>query len=370
MTSAARQSIIVPTLMLSAWLLFRVTAHFSRETPVLAGTVPSTTGISIAGRHTPRPPGQASLAYGPTIFRTIAIHADLGMSSPWPMAESKRETHPKTGTHPGGATVREQRAQPTNAIPLQLEPESGMPFVQHMPEASESRSVSLQTPFENQLDAKPAPYREARLTGAGWMFFRSNGAEGVSSGNAPTLGGPQLGLRLNLALFSIDTLNVSGTVRASAPLGGVSGKEASAGVSISTKGVPGIRLFVERRMSIDQSASSAWSALASYGSEKTIGRTGLKARVYGEAGVVQSRQTNPFAFTRLELVRPISQHLEIGMETVADAQRRAYRIDIGPVVSAREFSHPNIVISAAWRLRAAGNAKPKSGPAITVSTSF
>jgi hypothetical protein len=369
MKSAARQSIIVPTLMLSAWLLFRLTAHGGGEEPFLARSVPSPPSFGAAEDHFLSPPAKASPVNSHAILRESVIPTGLKLSSPWPLTDRKGSPAPENGITPDSsiAQAQDEKSRRTMAPQFQLKHES--PLAQQLPEATEDSIIALQAPFEPQYQAKPALYREARLTGAGWMFFRSK-SDGVSSGGAPTLGGSQIGLRLNHTVLRLNDISIGGTVRASAPLGAVVGKEVSAGLTINPGRLPGLRLFLERRIPIDDGGRPAWSALASYGHETTIGQVNLKARIYAEAGAVQSRQTNPFAYARLELAKPVSKHLEIGVETVADAQRDAYRLDIGPVIALREFSDPNIVISAAWRLRASGNARPKSGPAITVSTSF
>jgi hypothetical protein len=63
--------------------------------------------------------------------------------------------------------------------------------------------------------------------------------------------------------------------------------------------------------------------------------------------------------------------LSIGVGGWTGGQRGSKRLDLGPTAVARLDAGPTtVLIQLDWRLRAAGNAEPKDGVALTLSTGF
>ena len=68
---------------------------------------------------------------------------------------------------------------------------------------------------------------------------------------------------------------------------------------------------------------------------------------------------------------PIARDLSIGVGAWGAAQPGAARIDVGPQMSYRLPAFGETVrLAADWRIRIAGDARPVSGPALTLSTDF
>ena len=73
----------------------------------------------------------------------------------------------------------------------------------------------------------------------------------------------------------------------------------------------------------------------------------------------------------IRLWNPIAKKLSVGTGVWAGGQRNVTRLDLGPHA---DFSVPlgekTARVALDWRVRVAGDARPKSGVAITLSTSF
>lgn len=96
---------------------------------------------------------------------------------------------------------------------------------------------------------------------------------------------------------------------------------------------------------------------------------------YGQAGYATGRGGGGFFDAQARVTRPMvrwaSVPLSIGAGSWAGGQRGTKRLDVGPTAVARVDTGPAVlVIQLDWRLRAAGNAQPKDGVALTVSTGF
>ena len=103
------------------------------------------------------------------------------------------------------------------------------------------------------------------------------------------------------------------------------------------------------------------------------GRWSLDA--FGQAGYVTGQSGGGFFDAQARAMHPLAQisniPLSAGIGTWAGGQKDTSRVDVGPTVAAKVDTGPtNFLIQLDWRLRAAGNAEPKNGLAVTVSTGF
>jgi hypothetical protein len=104
----------------------------------------------------------------------------------------------------------------------------------------------------------------------------------------------------------------------------------------------------------------------------------LQLDAYGEAGVVGTRTRDMFVDGGLTVTRPVFGSLSFGRSKLGaisvgagiwgGAQPGLSRLDAGPRISVRVRS--NVRVHLDWRQRLAGNARPGSGPAITLATDF
>ena len=205
----------------------------------------------------------------------------------------------------------------------------------------------------------------SRWSVSAWALVRRG--EGPQLATGGLLGGSQAGLRATYRLT--ERLALSGRIYA--PLNEPGGAEAALGVEWQPhRGIP-VRLLAERRQALGADGRSAFAVLAHGGiSEKPIyGRVTLDA--YAQAGFVGLKSRDGFVDGAVRLGIPFAQDLSVGLGAWGAAQPGVSRLDVGPQASYRLPAFGEKVrISAYWRVRVAGNARPGSGPALTLSTDF
>lgn len=102
---------------------------------------------------------------------------------------------------------------------------------------------------------------------------------------------------------------------------------------------------------------------------------GFVGEGYAQAGYVAGRFSTGFADGQLRIARPVASldgvRLRLGGGAWGGAQKDAARLDIGPSATLDLTNGPiPLRMSADYRIRAAGDAQPNSGLAITLSTGF
>lgn len=162
--------------------------------------------------------------------------------------------------------------------------------------------------------------------------------------------------------------------RVSAPLRDSKGAEAALGIDWHPSAKLPLRLSVERRVAIGRDGRNAWAAYGAGGFWHRL-KGGLETDGYAQAGVVGARRRDLFADGALRLGMPIAldedHKLQLGGGAWGAAQPRASRLDIGPRVGLN-LSVGGKLFSGSldWRFRVAGNARPGSGPALTLAADF
>jgi hypothetical protein len=89
---------------------------------------------------------------------------------------------------------------------------------------------------------------------------------------------------------------------------------------------------------------------------------------YLQGGVVGFRSRDGFVDGGLTLTRPIYRNFSAGLGVWGGAQPGLSRIDAGPRITMRVRN--NVRVHLDWRQRLAGNARPGSGPAVTLAGDF
>ncbi|NNC59553.1 MAG: hypothetical protein HKO05_06120 [Erythrobacter sp.] len=102
-------------------------------------------------------------------------------------------------------------------------------------------------------------------------------------------------------------------------------------------------------------------------------KTSLEA--YAQAGYVGGDFATPFADGQIRLERKLGNfggaELRVGAGTWGGAQEGAARLDLGPTASLHfDLDEVPVRLTADYRLRAAGDAEPGSGFALTLSSAF
>lgn len=214
----------------------------------------------------------------------------------------------------------------------------------------------------------PGAYASAaasrRWSVSAWLLVRDErGAAALAPGG--TLGGSQAGARLTYRLD--DRLALSGRVYL--PLRRMRGAEAAAGLDWQPLAAWPLHLLAERRQDLGGEGRSAF-ALTLYGGASRALPHGLRADLYGQAGMVGTRTRDLFADGALRVTARLGP-VELGGGAWGGAQPGAARLDAGPSLSWRlPVEGAELRLQADWRFRIAGDAAPGSGPALTLSAGF
>ena len=205
----------------------------------------------------------------------------------------------------------------------------------------------------------------SRWSISAWALVRSGDGPQLAPGG--TLGGSQTGARITYRLR--ERLLLSG--RASTPLARAAGAEAALGIEWQPLGAVPVRLLAERRQAIARDGRSAFALLAHGGvsDRPIVGPVLLDA--YAQAGLVGVRSRDAFIDGAARLGVPVADGLSLGVGAWGAAQPGASRLDLGPQLSWRlPVLGDTVRVAADWRVRIVGDARPSSGPALTLSTDF
>ncbi|HEX8571825.1 MAG TPA: hypothetical protein VF759_03640 [Allosphingosinicella sp.] len=210
--------------------------------------------------------------------------------------------------------------------------------------------------------------RAGRSSAYGWAFLRPGGSAALAPGG--TLGGSQAGLRLLYRLNGDPERPVALAARLASPIGNPNAAEAALGIDWRPSRRIPVHLLAERRQKLGREGRSAF-ALTVHGGigEERLGPVRVDA--YAQAGIVGTRARDLFADGALRLSLPVGRRARLGAGAWAAAQPGVARLDLGPQASLRlPLGRGNVVLAADWRLRVAGDARPGSGPALTLATDF
>lgn len=211
------------------------------------------------------------------------------------------------------------------------------------------------------------PRGPSRLAGSVWGITRDGGIGQASGGQ---LGGSQAGIRVTYALGA--SRRVALATRLSTPLAG-RGAEAALGLDWQPTRLP-IHLLAERRIAIDGGRGGTMLGLVGgYGPAPIAGPVTVEG--YGQAGLIARDGTEAFVDGALRLAHPIARRgkarLDVGIGTWGGAQRGAARLDVGPSLGlVVPVANHSLRLTADWRQRIAGDARPDSGPALSIGTNF
>ncbi|WP_265587348.1 hypothetical protein [Sphingomicrobium arenosum] len=217
-------------------------------------------------------------------------------------------------------------------------------------------------------DAGPAPLDRWQLSG--WSFTREAystdlaGTPGLAPGSM--LGGDQAGVRL---IYNHNR-RLGLAARLSSATGAVRGDEVALGLRYTP--VPGLPLALtaERREAIGE-GPAARSAFAFFAETGLYGRPlgrGLTLDAYAQAGLVGITDPDLFIDGAATASLPLWRKIRLGGGLWGAAQPGASRLDIGPRLSMPVYR--GVTLHADYRQQLAGNARPGSGPALTLAADF
>jgi hypothetical protein len=218
------------------------------------------------------------------------------------------------------------------------------------------------TPRLSGVDAPPA-FETSRWSASAWAILRPDGR---ATPFASQLGGSQAGARIAYAIDGARRLAIY--ARASGAID-TRQQEAAVGIDWRPTRLP-VHLVAERRIGIVGIRDG--TAIGAFGG---VGRTRIAGPVtvegYAQGGVILRDRSEGYADGSLRATVPVTRRLDLGLGTWGGAQRGAARLDVGPTLGVTlPVARRALRLSADWRQRVAGNARPGSGPALSLGVDF
>jgi len=217
-----------------------------------------------------------------------------------------------------------------------------------------------------------------RWMASAYMLLRG----GKGDAGPARLGGAQAGGRLVWMPDPLARRPVALALRAYIPLNALRrnvpashGIQAVAGVEWAPLASVPVNIAAERYLPIGDEARKGWSLRLSGGMDQLPIAPGVDGGGYVQGGIIGLHHAEAYGEGRIH----IGTHHDLGNGLAlsaaangwAAAQRGTQRVDIGPSAGfSATGSNRSINVSIDWRLRAAGNAKPGNGPALTVNAAF
>jgi hypothetical protein len=229
--------------------------------------------------------------------------------------------------------------------------------------------TSAAFPERRSLPTPPAIAQQQgrldRIQMSTWALLRGAPEPGALASGG-TLGGSQAGARV---LYAFNRW-VAASLRTSSPLGGSRGAEVAGGIRVTPfRSIP-VAFTAERRQSISPHGGgrSAFAFFAETGLYHQPMPWEFTLDAYLQAGVVGFKSRDLFIDGAMAFSRPVWNRFSAGLGVWGGAQPGVYRIDAGPRISVRV--RDNIHAHVDWRQRVAGDARPGSGPAVTLAADF
>lgn len=216
-----------------------------------------------------------------------------------------------------------------------------------------------------------------RWSSDGWLLLRQGGAGITAAGlPSPTYGASQAGAVIRYRLAPTNAHRPTLYLRATSAVQVPRGEEL--GIGLAGRPLARVPLALQAELrATQQSRGTTWRPAV--GAVTELPRfdlvAGLEGEIYAQAGYVAGPGATIFADGQLRIDRRVARlgrgELRAGLGAWGGAQKGANRVDIGPAAT---LDFPagggQARLSADWRLRAGGNAAPKSGPALTLSAGF
>ncbi len=217
----------------------------------------------------------------------------------------------------------------------------------------------------------PPPRHPRRWSASGWTIVRGAGPGGGVA--TPQLGGGQMGARV------ARTLDTRGTVALVARMAaglGTRAQEAGVGIEWRPTALP-IRIVAERRIGLAGVRGGTTLGLVG-GIDDVALPAGFRLDGYAQAGAIARDRLDAYADGAVQLVRAVAGSergatLSLGLGAWGASQRGAARLDLGPTATMEApigDGGPRVRVALAWRERVMGQARPGSGPALSIGADY
>ena len=274
---------------------------------------------------------------------------------------------PATPTTPEMPPIRSTRY--AGALPpIERAYYSELPSIEPSPFSSLAGPVSRPGSPLGQSTPIIDPRKVDRVQLSTWALLRGQqtgvaGATSLASGGQ--LGASQAGARL---IYNFDR-RLALTARLSSEIGRRGG-EVAAGLRVRPLVSIPIWVTAERRQAVGKygGGRSDFALFLEGGLYERPLPWRFSLDTYFQGGVVGLKTRDLFVDGGLWVTRPVYRNFSAGFGVWGGVQPGLYRVDAGPRITMRVRN--NIKLHLDWRQRLAGNARPGSGPALTLSGDF
>ena len=241
------------------------------------------------------------------------------------------------------------------------------------PELRLARDPGTPTPFPYRA----APPQPRRWSGDAWLLWRRGSGGPTTAGLGPaSYGASQAGAVIRYRLAPGSAHRPALYLRATAALRTPRDEEVAFGFAARPLGRVPVVAMAELRATRLGGREVLRPAAALVSEFPPIDMPlGTRAELYAQGGFVGGKGATPFVDGQLKVDRTLARagrfELRAGGEVWGGAQRGAARLDVGPSVTlGLPLGTGGARVAADWRFRVAGDALPRSGPAITLSAGF
>ncbi len=356
-TSGLRgRALIYPVLVIAGWSVGRAFALQSEPAPteqIVSRVVPKPPHIAARDQDT-----ELACPFWPGLWDNPVTRSVSASDNPLPARHGRVFYRPvRIGNH-----------APRSLLPI--EHGAGVGIVQPLPFAHAADPFPTLSPASTHAMLPTArPRRRVQLYG--YSLWRQGSGSGAFA-PAAQYGGSQAGLIATWDPFGRAEKGVALLVRASATPDG-NERELALGARWQPNRRWPISLLAERRFRLDGQDRFAFYAAGGVNDVEIVGN--VKFDAYGQAGYVNGKDGGGFFDAHGRFLHPVATlaglPLSAGAGAWAGGQTGVRRLDVGPTIATRvETGLTDFTLQLDWRQRVAGNANPKDGLALTVSTGF
>lgn len=269
------------------------------------------------------------------------------------------------------------------AVPwLQLASEVVIPASAPSPSFALPPKSKPRKPPEDEFYEPVVEKDDPRWSGENWVLMRAGSGDAAQAPGAASYGASQAGAIVRYRLGKGEVASSYAYLRTSLAINAPGqDREVALGFGIRPVRKLPLRVLVEARLQDTRTSPMQVRPVATVITELPWQRLplGFRAEAYGQAGYAGGRGATPFFDAQALLDRPVrgvvprNNDLRVGAGIWSGGQEGAVRLDAGPRLSFRvepgRLAGPSRV-ALDWRFRLAGNARPASGPALTVTSAF
>lgn len=330
----------------------------------------ATLGVPYVPRRSAQSAGRRPLALAMTDFAPLAESQQAGFP-PWPVSGGQPPSANGSGIAPAWPAEENQPItgpRMTNLAPQEVPARAGS--------APAGPSPAIEAP------GKPAPRRVPRWSADGWLLLRTGDQAPALAAGAAAYGGSQAGAVLRYGFARANRLRPQAYLRVSAALGArVRQNEAALGLLVRPVRRLPVAVLGEWRLQEQGGLTRSRPVIMAVTEIAPLRLPfDVEAEVYAQGGWAGGRDATPFydlaATFERRVVNPLpGAQLSAGGGVWSGGQRGAARLDVGPRMELRGMVGPSsrrigVRVGVDWRFRVAGQARPGSGPALTVAAGF